>query len=289
MGGVGKMLKQMKCYMTMVLIFVVFIEIYVTFSRHDANYRNTSYNLFESSRHENRDAENIIFLSFNIRHGKDDRGKVNLNKLIYEIKETHAQIIALQEVDRYMPRSSFKDEVKEIANKLGYEYVYGETINVMGIRYGNATLSAYPILKHENIIMPSNSIEPRGILASCIDVNGMIYNVFNTHLGLNAQERMEQIKKIKEVVSIPKENIILMGDFNIQLEGELFLDFGIDLIDAAIQTGNDDIYTYSFYSTKPDTRIDAIYTSRDIDIKEYFVFPSEVSDHYMVGIKTRRD
>ena len=45
-----------------------------------------------------------------------------------------------------MPRSKFKDQAKEIADALGYNYVYGETINILGIQYGNAILVNFLLL-----------------------------------------------------------------------------------------------------------------------------------------------
>ena len=75
--------------------------------------------------------QGILVMSFNIRHGVDHTGKESLDSIIDEIKAYKPQIIALQ-VDCRMPRSRFRNQAKIIADALGYNYIYGDTINFMG-------------------------------------------------------------------------------------------------------------------------------------------------------------
>jgi hypothetical protein len=116
--------------------------------------------------------DKLIVITFNICHGVNQKNEESLDLIIESIRDTGAHIIALQEVDRFMPRSGFKDQAKEIAQSLGYYYVYGETINILGIKYGNAILSRFPIIEHENKKLPGDSMEARGLLRARIDVNG---------------------------------------------------------------------------------------------------------------------
>lgn len=245
--------------------------------------RGMSYDRFEDGKEMlTEDSKEILLLSFNIRHGVDHNGKESLESIIEEIKDSKAHIIALQEVDYHMPRSRFKDQAREIASALGFYYVYGETINVLGIKYGNAIISVYPIIEHQNIRLYSASVEKRAILKSKISIDGDIYHVLNTHLGLKADERQRQIEEINAIVENLKGNIILMGDFNEQVyipEGGFISD---RLMDTAVIKKKEHLNTYAFYSDLPNARIDRIYVSGNIEVVDHFVMPSKTSDHCMV-------
>ena len=229
-------------------------------------------------------SKELRLLTFNIRHGVNEKGEESLDSIIQSIKETKAEIIALQEVDRFMPRSGFKDQAKEIAKALGYNYVYGETINLLGIKYGNAILSAYPIVEHENHKLYSKEIETRGLLKVVINIDGLLYHVYTTHLGLNSEERIKQIEQINDIVeSDSGERIILMGDFNEESHTSTMQQISNMLIDSTEWIDGDiEFYTYAFYSDKPNTRIDRIYVGQNIEILDHYVIETETSDHCMV-------
>lgn len=229
-----------------------------------------------------KSVDELIIMTFNICHGVNQQNKESLDLIIESIRKTQAQIIGLQEVDRFMPRSGFKDQAKEIADALGYYYVYGETINILGVKYGNAIISQFPILEHENIGLPGSSVEVRGLLGAKIDVEGSLYQVYTTHLGLNAKDRKQQIQAINLSIEGIKEPLILMGDFNGEPFNEEMAQLSPMIVDMAMETQKENVYTYAFYSDFPNTRIDRIYVSRDIEIIDHFVLESKASDHSMV-------
>lgn len=224
----------------------------------------------------------LIVMTFNIHHGVNKVGQESLDLIIEAIGDTQAHIIALQEVDRYIPRSGYKDQAKEIANALGYYYVYGETINVLGIKYGNAIISKFPILEYENKKLPGDSIETRGLLSAKIDVEGNLFQVYTTHLGLSAKDRERQIKSINAYLEHSTIPFVLMGDFNCEPFSEEITEISSILTDIAIETQKDELYTYAFYSDVPNTRVDRIYVSPYIDVIDHYVIDSEISDHSMV-------
>ncbi|MBM7581824.1 endonuclease/exonuclease/phosphatase family metal-dependent hydrolase [Caldicoprobacter guelmensis] len=250
--------------------------------RGDASRGRVDDQLVDGDDMQSQDDKEILLLSFNIRHGVDHKGRESLRSIIEEIKGSKAHIIALQEVDYYMPRSRFKNQAREIASALGFYYVYGETINVLGIKYGNAIISVYPIIEHQNIRLYSSSLEKRAILKAKVSIEGDIYHILNVHLGLKREERQRQIEEINGIVENLKGNVILMGDFNEQaysLDGQSISD---SLVDTAIIKQKEYLNTYAFYSDTPNTRIDRIYVSKDIEVIDHFVVPSKTSDHSMV-------
>ncbi len=226
--------------------------------------------------------KHITIGTFNIHHGVDGQNRESLDALIDEIKASGAQVIALQEVDRKNFRSGFKDQVKEIAKALSFSYAYGETINILGVKYGNAFVSAYPIIEEDNIVLPTASWEGRGLLKVKIDLGDQIYRFYTTHLGLSAREREEQIAVINHEISDSPLRVILMGDFNAQPEYLEMEKIHSGLQDTAHATTQEKLFTFAYNSTIPNIRIDYIYTSKDVSVLKHWVNPSSVSDHNMV-------
>jgi len=181
-----------------------------------------------------------------------------------------------------MPRSGFKDQAKAIAEALGYNYVYGSNINVLGVQYGNAFLSKYPIIEKNNHRLPRELMEPRGVLGVTIDIMNNPFHVFVTHLGLNASEREKQVTAINDMLAEKEGPVILMGDFNNQGDSEEMLKLDSRMVDSALALGKNDLNTYSFHSEESNVRVDRIYTSEDIELKDHEVLPSKVSDHRRV-------
>jgi endonuclease/exonuclease/phosphatase family metal-dependent hydrolase len=226
--------------------------------------------------------EIITLLTFNIHSANNQEGTVELDQIIEEIKETDAQIIGLQEVERMMPRSGYKDQTKIIADALGYQYYYGSNINILGVQYGNAFLSKYPILFADNHQLPKELLEPRGFIEASIDVEGTPYHVFVTHFGLNAEERNKQVSFINEYISQRDGNVLLLGDFNSRPDSPEMSGLDSRMADSAAVLGSEDQYSYSLYNEEPSIRIDRIYVSDNIELKWNEAKPSTVSDHMRV-------
>ncbi len=234
---------------------------------------------------EDPDKIEITILTFNIRSGNDADGKQALDSIIEEVRETGAHIIGLQEVERRMPRSGFVDQAKAIAEALGFYFYYGSNINVLGVQYGNAFISKYPIVEIKNHRLPRELMEPRGVIEATVDVDGSSLHVFVTHLGLHDRERDKQMETLHGMLSEKEGPMILMGDFN-NLPGSMDMaQHNMRLIDSATAMEMEDAYTYAYYSDAPNVRIDRIYTSEDIEIIDHAVRPSKTSDHLRVVTK----
>ncbi|HHY82173.1 MAG TPA: hypothetical protein GX505_05770 [Clostridiales bacterium] len=241
--------------------------------------KNTSDTLDEST----EDEEQVLtLLTFNIHSANNADGSIQLEQIIEEIKETGAQIIGLQEVERMMPRSGYQDQAKVIAEKLGYYYYYGGNINILGVQYGNAFLSKYPILEASNHKLPREMIEPRGLIEALIDVEGVPYHIYVTHLGLDPEERRKQVIYINDLISRKEGRVLLLGDFNNRPNSREMENLDSRMVDSAAALGYNDEYTYSNWDNLSKVRIDRIYASDNIKLKSHRVMPSLISDHKRV-------
>jgi endonuclease/exonuclease/phosphatase family metal-dependent hydrolase len=155
------------------------------------------------------------FLSYNIQYGtgKDDR--VDIDRILEEIKG--ADIIALQELDRFWPRTGYADQVQQITSAMpDYYWVYGAGVDLhadqhadqnRGTRrqFGNLLLSRLPIIASRNHLLPKyGSTAPLSVQRSALEATVLcgkqllrIYSIHLTHLS--AQTRMPQIKRLLEI------------------------------------------------------------------------------------------
>jgi endonuclease/exonuclease/phosphatase family metal-dependent hydrolase len=228
------------------------------------------------------EARPLTLLTFNIRSANDKNGSIKLEEIVEEIRETDAHIIGLQEVERMMPRSGYRDQARLVAEELGYHYYYGGNINIFGVQYGNALLSKYPILAASNHKLPKEKLEPRGMIEADIDADGSLLHVFVTHLGLSSLERSKQVRYINGILSQRKGNILLLGDFNNHPDSEEMSTLDDRLTDSAAALNQLDQFTFAWKSTTPNVRLDRIYASDNITLKHHRVQPSAVSDHMLV-------
>ena len=142
-----------------------------------------------------------------------------------------ADVITLNEVDRLTARSGKVDQVKEIAEALNYNYVFGKTIDFDGGEYGIAILSKFPIGASEIVRLPSGDPkvdEARIVLLAEVQVPGFDNPIvfMNTHLDYKEDHSIQrpQIQCINDlaVANISTHKItdfttkikILAGDFN---------------------------------------------------------------------------
>ncbi len=231
----------------------------------------------------------VKVMSYNIHHAVGLDNELSLPSIANVIKETNADIIAIQEVDRYFgERSQFVDQARELAKLVGYHYTFGANLNlkpapgqVENRQYGTAILSKYPIIDSKNIHLSSDG-EQRGLLIGKVNVRGVHLTVFNTHLGLSHVERMGQVEEIIEISSYYNEPTVLMGDLNAEPKSKELerLQTGLNVVD----TFKDVVEANTYPVLHPTKRIDYILTSSDVTYKNSNVHYSESSDHLPIVV-----
>ena len=161
-------------------------------------------------------------MSYNIHHGVDMDGKIDLGRIARVIRQAGTDIVGLNEVDNnFSPRSDFVDQAKWLAEELGMNYVYGPAI-IRGdpekpSQYGEAILSKFPILEWKNhrLFFPEG-LGPKVCLEAKIQIGTDKYTFLVTHLDHtgNNEARVGQAKDILRITKLIPCKKILMGDFN---------------------------------------------------------------------------
>ncbi len=153
-------------------------------------------------------------VTYNIQYGNGPDGVFDLPRIVREIQG--ADIIALQEVERFWPRSNDMDQVDFFQGNCPDHYcVYGPGVDVhlpgtppgdaRRRQFGNLILSRYPVLYMRNHLLPKRgSIGPlsiqRSALEATVRVNGIPLRIYSIHLThLSAQTRMPQIARILQL------------------------------------------------------------------------------------------
>jgi len=218
----------------------------------------------------------VKVMTYNIHRGINKNGRLDLDGIAEAVKGSGAEIIALQEVERFSFRTGFRDQIKYLADKLSMQYVFGKSINILNGQYGNGLLSIYPIEEYEVIRLYSEG-EQRTLLKAVLNVDGTLLRVYNTHLGLSQEERDRQVEDIIKLAA-EEENLIITGDFNTKADklgaiaGKLTDSGGIE----------PDGEKATFEADGLSGRIDYIFASKNFEIKGYEVLDTEASDHYPV-------
>ncbi|MBB6217929.1 endonuclease/exonuclease/phosphatase family metal-dependent hydrolase [Anaerosolibacter carboniphilus] len=221
----------------------------------------------------------LNIMSFNIHHGKNKLGFYTLDHIGKLIIDHQIDIVGLQEVDKYVVRSKFEDQVKKIASETSMYYAFAPNMRLMGAEYGNAILSKYPIESYQNVKLPGFR-EKRGLLVSKIHVGDQTINFLVTHLGLTKEEKLNQFNVLRQYVEYFGEKTILVGDFNSRPDHEGIQQIKYQLIDAAADT--EEYYQHTYDGIVIKNRIDYIFISPDMKATNYKVIDTNISDHLPV-------
>lgn len=222
-------------------------------------------------------------MTFNIHYGEGKDKKQDLSRIAELIREADPDIVGLQEVDSFQPRSQFVNQAKWLAEELGMYGVYGPNL-VLGVsQYGNAILSRYPIVSFTNISLPSGW-EPRGCLKAEIDIGGRRLVFLSTHLGLSEDERLEQADSVVALITESELPVVLVGDLNNTPGSGEVQKISSALVDAFGRLGRLGEPTFAYGTSKPNVRIDYVFVSPDIGVKNAQTIKTSVSDHLPVVV-----
>jgi endonuclease/exonuclease/phosphatase family metal-dependent hydrolase len=210
--------------------------------------------------------------TFNIRHGKGHDGVVDLSKILAELKDLQADVIGLQEVDRYNIRSGFADQISVLGSELGMFWAFSPSLGLGWVQYGNAILSKHPITSAEMHALPGQW-EARSVLKAVVSVKDVHVHFFNTHLGLSAADRMRQMPVLAELLATDGEPAVLMGDFNM-VSSHPYM--------QALPSGWEKVELTGQEAMRPGREVDHIYVSGKTASKQAVTVPSGISDHQPV-------
>jgi endonuclease/exonuclease/phosphatase family metal-dependent hydrolase len=226
-------------------------------------------------------------MTFNIQHAKNYlEGHIDIPLMAKTIKELGADIIALQEVYGIGEKETFNGQAEKIAEILGYHCYFAEAIYINGYGpYGNAILSRYEILDAKTVkVPPAIPVPGRYFEDRCLGVchvntpNGKLA-VFAIHFGLQPEEAVLCAKTVCNTFD-PSVPTVLMGDFNLEPDSEYLDPIRNIFVDTdKFFKGESNL---TFPSDKPEIKIDYIFVSPDINVRNVDVPKNIAADHLTI-------
>jgi endonuclease/exonuclease/phosphatase family metal-dependent hydrolase len=218
--------------------------------------------------------------TFNIKHGENGEGRVDLRRLAGACAALEADVLAVQEVDRFARRTWFRDEMRIIARATGLQAVFGEAARRRWRSYGNVLLARGPIGDVDVIKLPRPSLgEPRVAIVARVDVGGVAISVGATHLSFRKGEGAAQLEVLLAALDGRDEPRLLLGDLNVGP------DIVIPMVEGAGYTVASTEAT--FPASGPRTRIDYVAVS-GLEVVAASTPAVGTSDHLPVIAELRR-
>ncbi len=192
----------------------------------------------------------IRVVSYNIHKGRSvTGGKESLADLRLGLYGLRPDLLFLQEVQgRNLIRGSLDAQHESLAAALHMQAAYGCNAVRAATDHGNALLSRYPILFHENQDVSDHRLEQRGLLHGVVQVEDAMVHCLVVHLGLLAGGRSRQVYALVDRIRrlVPDdEPLLIAGDFNDWSNrlAPLFVEqLGLVEVFAAAPRGPDEIY-----------------------------------------------
>lgn len=165
--------------------------------------------------------ERLRVMSWNIFMGMNLAGSMDVDEQVALMAASKAHIIMLQEVMIYSNRDLRVEYETKLEARTGKEWysVWAPSPRNTSTPEGNFALSSLPIVASSTIQIDStpgtdSTDTERSAVQITVDVNGVLVNVFGTHLPLNATHRQTHIDTLLSWVanfSLPR---LFGGDFN---------------------------------------------------------------------------
>lgn len=158
-------------------------------------------------------------VTYNVHKCRGMDRRVRPERIALVLRETKADIIALQEVLNVEGRERERHQARFIAAELGMHYHVGENRRLDGGAYGNVILSRFPLRSVHNYDITWRGRERRGCLRADVQPDeGRSLHVFNVHLGTAFLERRHQARQLIGGGILKQPELdgarVVLGDFN---------------------------------------------------------------------------
>ncbi len=232
-------------------------------------------------------ASKLRLMQYNIRHGVGTDGVLNLQRIADTIRNSHAQVVILNEVDRhYSARSNYVDQLAWLANELGMFYEFQKTSWSAATpasgnnprEFGHAILSKYPIgnaSTQERIIYTAFTNHYNGLLKVRVSVNADPLYIYITNLGITEADRLSQVQEAMAVID-PRNYTwkVFTGTFN-ATPGSAPIN--------NVLTSFTDVFSgqtaYTYPADTPTSRVDYIFLKSTITFSNRRVINAQGSTH----------
>jgi len=189
-------------------------------------------------------------------------------------------IVGLQEVDAGSLRSGFVNQVKYLAERGGFEYVFDQSNRRIGMisHHCNALLSHIRPHYVEEHRLPSR-VPGRGVLRVRFGTGPEALQVFILHMSLGRRDRLRQVGFLGDLIR-GYRHVVLMGDLNCRSDSP---EMALLLKSTGLCEPVRDLYT--FPSWRPTRQLDHILVSPTLQVEDIRVLKQTFSDHLPIAME----
>lgn len=218
----------------------------------------------------------LRLVSFNVHRAAGPAGA--LDRVATEIAELEPDVVLVQEVDRFQPRTGRVDQAAHLARAAGMHHSYSPTLVRGRGQYGTLVLSRHEIVQEGRYPLAGRpGLEPRAVQWVTLDVHGQPVRVYNTHLeAVRPKVRRAQARQVASLVRRDPLPVVVGGDLNAWPGSPEVAEFSTHLVDTW-RAGRGDSATNA-----GGRRIDYLFVSKRFRPVRTMVVPSSVSDHHRV-------
>jgi endonuclease/exonuclease/phosphatase family metal-dependent hydrolase len=216
-------------------------------------------------------------VTYNVHRCVGNDRQLDVARVADVLARLEPDIVALQELDVGRARTNHVDQASEIAQRLEMVCHFHPAMTVEAELYGDAILTAYPERLIQTGPLPGHpriaQLEPRGALWLEVDIDGRTVQVINTHLGLVPREQQMQASFLAGPSWLAHPRCqgprILLGDFNATGTSVVYRTL-TSRLNAARNLAPRRSPTATFPSQLPVLRIDHVFVSREIVVRDVF-------------------
>jgi endonuclease/exonuclease/phosphatase family metal-dependent hydrolase len=193
--------------------------------------------------------DELVVATYNIHHGFSNEGRIDPGRHLDLLERIDPDIIFLQESDSLLFSEGNFDPAFFIASRMDMFLFRGPNPGTGSP--GVAILSRFPMEDIEVHYLPSTAIQ-RIALSCIVTIKEEEVRLIGLHMGLEEEERSDQIDEIVEIVSGFEEEIIMGGDFNTEPQEKMMGKINHDLFGFGNSSGNISLGLGSVWHSSPD-------------------------------------
>ena len=177
----------------------------------------------------------LTLLTWNILHGVNAEGELNLEAKGTYIAGLAADLVFLQELDENCARSGYVDQMTALGQITAMDAAFGSFMPHEGGLYGLGTLSSLPVRATRSLRLPEGD-EPRVALLREVEVLGRPLLAVKVHFNWTEDDtsRFAQARALLAELETLDLPMIVAGDFN-DVPGsrtiEAFIETGFELVE----------------------------------------------------------
>jgi endonuclease/exonuclease/phosphatase family metal-dependent hydrolase len=150
--------------------------------------------------------------TFNVRHCEGLDGKIDVERVAAVMRATEADLIALQELDRGLPRSGEVDQPAALGEATGMHVAFGATLHRTRGQYGIGIATVEELEVELEPLPRAGEEEPRGVLLAFY--RGI--EIVATHLTRKPASRPLQLEAVARTAALRGPRVLVLGDLNVE-------------------------------------------------------------------------